>query len=125
MWRRRSRAAARPRSDTDGVAQGGRADRLPERRLGHDVDGAPEEPLEAELQARQVQEGPPGLEGDEEIHVAIVPLLPARHRAKHANLARAALGGRAADLVAEFGESVAKSHGASNLAARTGGRQRA
>src|SRR4051794_29979471 len=102
MWRRRSAAPARPRSDTDGLTQGSRPDRLAETGLRDDVHGAPEEPLQPELQAGQVEERPPRLQGDEDVHVAVLALLATRDGAEDADVPRAALGGRAADLVAEF-----------------------
>jgi hypothetical protein len=97
---RRARRRARPLA-----ARGAQVAR------GRHLHGAAEQPLQALLQGREVEQRPSRLELDQEVDIAVRALLAARHRAEHAHVACAARGGCGADLGAEVEEAVEQGHG--------------
>ncbi len=68
----RRTTTARP-SDTHALSHCRRADGLAQSLFGHDLDPPPQQTLQLELEARQVEEGSAGLKRDQKIDVGVRP----------------------------------------------------
>jgi hypothetical protein len=97
------RAPGRPRSDIDGLTKGGAPDRLPKPGLRDDIDRAPEETLQLQLQAGEIQQGATRLQDHQEVDIAALPLFAARHGPEDAHVVRATLGSKTVNRVPKGG----------------------